>query len=170
MNITGEDIWQAVENDAFMMSRLPTEAHRAAMRVYVRNWLPAALSNLLDSTASVETVFRAQLAHAHCCEVTGLTHLLTAADMKVQPHHIPEFIKQMTRGLYEYAFSRLKPFVDDVQLFLDLHDATERDVLKTTSLTPENIGRILCGEMTIGDVLLTQPAVVLDQSEDSSPV
>jgi hypothetical protein len=139
------------------------------MRTYVRIWLPSALSSLLDSTAFIETIFRAQLAHAHCCEITGLTHLLVAADRNEDPRTVPAYIKEMTRGLYKYAFSQLAPFVDDVQLFLDVHDATERDILETTSLSPENIDRILRGEMTIADVLLAQPAVILDQSEDSPP-
>jgi len=163
--ITGPDIWRAVRNDPVMMGALPTPAHQTVMQSYIMNDLPAALADLLDQPASLETLLKSQIAYARSALSTGLTRKIVAFDADGPDDPILDMVDRVLRGMVNTAISILQPFADNVEAMLRLTNTTEREHLEVMNLTLENLERVLRRELTIADILLRQPAVILHHTD-----
>ncbi len=159
--ISGSKLWQAVQQDPLIMNSLPTPEHQAAYGHYVKFDLLMALFTLLNKPASLETILRAQLEHAKSAMTTGLTKQLAAIDLGEPVDQMPAMVDMAVQGMVQTIVSVMQSIADDIDGYLEQHNTTEREQLEATQLTPDNTEKILRRELSIGDLLLLQPCVIL---------
>ena len=159
MKITGKQVVSAVKQSGGIDPNW-RPAQQKAMEKYLEKDLADALSNLLDQPASAELILAAQLKHVETFVGCGaLRKILTAAfpNDKLISQRIATAETQMKKLAGQMSLA-LADFDD----LLKQNGLQERDYLMTMNLKPGTANKILQRQMTIGELLIDQPRVILD--------
>lgn len=168
VTVKGEEIWRALERDDGLMSRLPTERHRSAVREYVVEEMVDGIRHMLDRTASLGTILETQIAYARHSFGSEMPLRLMAADMGMDDDDIPEFFREIAAGILEFNISQIEPIAKDAERHLKESGRDETGELIDIGFTPATASLIVSRLLTIADVLRKQPAVIIDPGRDTA--
>jgi hypothetical protein len=159
-HISGSKVWRALLADPLFLAEVPQEQW-SVFKLYA-GVLPEVLACLLDEPVSLESIMRARLITIHYFLGGGFVKKMTEAlpeERLCRPRQ--EWI-EMTEGHLHDLYSKAKEIIKDVPRFLEYICSTEEGAIVNLppTLSLDNLRKLRVGELTIGDILVSQPYVV----------
>lgn len=162
--VSGDAVWKALSEDPLFLAEIPEELW-PALKPYIEA-LPEILADLLDEPVTLMTLLKAKAAFVRYCLESDYACEMAAAIPEDQLFFVgisnEEVIARMdalTRGALQF----LETIVEDVPGFLQVFDVTEEQAILAFKpvLSPENLKKYRAGKLTIGDILLSQPMLII---------
>lgn len=157
-SLTGAEVWAATVADPSFTEEVPEgDPMREVLRPFVEA-TPVVLADFLDKKATMETVVHAKLAFLKYCLKNGLVQ--KAADA----------LGAMT-GMLEQAFasvvSMLEASCENIPALLIQAGMTEEEAMLDPSMRFNEASKQAynAGTLTIGDLLRTQPTVIIKNTD-----
>lgn len=157
--LTGAQVWEASLADPSFVEQMPEGSPvREAIRPFIEA-APKALAEFLDKTVTLKVLADAKIAFLRYCLGTGFTEKLGEA---------VGFGGGVIKSLLEGFIEMLDGIQKNVPAFLEEHGVTEEQVMLSSQvgLNADNQARYKIGNLTVADVLRTQPAVILKNGSD----
>lgn len=155
MKITGKQIVRAVEQEGLILSG-KTQEQRRLLEGYLEHELPLALKDLLDSKVSAETILRAQLENCRRQIAVGFPRRMTELAFDPNDAQFAQRVGIM-ENLYEDIVQKIEHLLRDPKQI----KSHELDYLRSLGFSPENYQKVRTGQITIGELLLSQPHILV---------
>jgi hypothetical protein len=165
--VTGKEIWAAAEKDPELMeSVFQHKKPRAIFQDYIENDLLVAIGDILDKPANIENVLDVKIAYIKNTLETGLmSRLIEAVPQEVLGFFTAGSLLEMVTDMLLQAIEILGPIAKDVPAFLKENGVSDKFLYEQLKFSPENIAMAIGNKLTIGDLLISQPAVILKNTE-----
>jgi len=154
MRPTAQQVWEATIQDSKFAEQAPEGSPvREALRPFVEASVEV-LDELLETTVSLQVIADAKMRFLrHCVEY----------DIGKIMGDVMGFGGDMFTSLFEQIIDMLEPLVKDIAAFFEEHGVTEEQVMLSdkVGLNAENQAKWRTGTLTLGELLLTQPGVIL---------
>ena len=163
MAISGVDIWEAIKKDENLQSWIENDAVREVFQKHSENDIPEVLSEFFDKKVTLSNLLRAKIAYFKYTISVGLPEQTIRALSK---REIRRFggIDFVTTNIERFMANSLEVFeemIKDVAVYLKDNDLSEAAIYGSLYLTEDNFIKIKNEKLTIGELLLSQPSVVL---------
>jgi len=158
LTTTGKQIMQAVKNDGGIDPNWAT-AQQRAMEQYLERDLTDALQDLIDEPASAELIVQAQFEHNRRFLATDMPRKMIQASMPGDP--MTDQRVAAVEGMIQKVVDSLADVLQDFDQLLQQSGLQERDYLLTLPLKPGVTQQILNRQITIGELLVDQPKIIL---------
>jgi len=158
-SLTGTQVWDASIADPSFSAQMPEGSPlREALKPFVEA-APTALAEFLDRPITLQVLVDTKIAFLRYCLGNGFVEKMDEAVGMGG-----DLIKSMFEGLIEMLADTLK----DVPAFLKAQGVTEEQVMLSSKvgLSVDNQAQYKAGKLTVADVLRTQPAVILKNSDN----
>lgn len=160
--IDGKQIWQAILLDPACMAEMPEPDQQEIMRQYIERRLLIVFGNLIDAPATASNVYRARIAHASAFLLEGWFLRLIEASAEYRDNPLRRAFLLYEVQLRSYAMlERLAPLQGDIFNFLLTGGRSDKKHLLELGVSAENIWQCVRGEMTVGELFVSQPYVFL---------
>lgn len=163
--VSGDAVWKALREDPVFLAETPEELW-SALEPYIEA-LPEILGeDLLDESVTLTTLLKAKAAFIRYRLESDYTREMVAAIPEEQlffvgmgNEEVTARMEALTRGALQF----LEAIVEDVPCFLQALDVTEEQAILGLKpvLSPENLKKYRAGKLTIGDILLSQPMLIV---------
>jgi hypothetical protein len=161
VTITGKQVVSAAMASGWIDPRYPPPTKKA-LEKYLNTHLMQALKPLLNQSASAKRIVEAQLKHVECYLDSGALYDTFTAASPNDPH--AKKLAAMAQMSTKKIADMLKKTWNQFDELLRQSGMSERDYLLSLELEPGTAQKILSGKMTIGELLIDQPLVILDYS------
>lgn len=158
---TAPEIWQAYQNDPAFAGLLSEPKPRQVMEDYILNELLPSLGDLIDQPATPVIILRTTRAYLTGLMQSDLIERMVQASLTL-PMPL-EYLEEMAGDLRYMCLSLLREIEDLTQddgWYKD-EGATDQDMYERMGLTPENLAAAIAGTLTVGQLLASQPSIVL---------
>ncbi len=156
-----EDVVAALRNDAFFRATIPND-QRPIMEAFAAE-LPEVLRDYMALPVTTESLLKSKRAIlAHVLEGDRLTTLLKKA-MGVSAYTL---LGGMAKMALETMLQSIDEAASDIPSILKHLGTTEEEFMlsERTNLSPENANKYRAGTLTIGDLVYTQPFVLINNT------
>ena len=157
-SLTSAQVWSASLADPKFASEMP---EGSPTRVIIQPFIeaaPTALAEFLDRPLTLKVFIDAKVAFLRYCLDNGFAEKMSDA---------VGFGGELVESALEAVIEMLAEVFKNVPAFLDERGITEEQVLLSpeVGLNDENKALYKSGTLTVADVLRTQPAVILKNSD-----
>ncbi|MCD4762164.1 hypothetical protein K8R32_04375 [bacterium] len=167
MAIDPKELWKAIKNNERMMSLLQSEEQKMVLKEYIENGFLVAVGDIIDRPVNAKSTIDMQLAYLKDALSNGLFVNLAKAAPKEELTFISiDGVIEMFVGLMAQAVEMLEPIAKDIPAFLKENGFSEEQILIQLNVNKYNIKKANKGNLTIGDLLLSQPDVFLDTNKE----
>lgn len=161
MEITGQQVWEALLNDPRPMA-IDFEEQKVVLRQYIENDFLKAISETLNSVVSYENITKT--IHAFLEDIIAnsfFERIIFAApkeavSLQNKMIHIADLLDE-----YEGLINAMGDVIKDIPGFFLKHETNEYLELKNFGLSEENFLKATNGQLTISQLLLSQPALII---------
>jgi hypothetical protein len=159
--LSGSRVWRAFLADPLFLAEVPEEQW-PIFRPYARA-LPEILADLLDESVTLGDLLKAKLRCIRYCLDVGLVQEMIGLLPRGRLFVTPEIWIEMTLGLLQGRLLELEARVEDMSGFLEYACCTEEQAIlrMRPTLSLKNLRRYRAGRMTIGDLLVSQPYILV---------
>ncbi len=154
MKPTAEAVWAAMLLDAKFAAEAPEGSpQREAMRPFIEGSV-AALDELLDETLTLDSFGRAKVTFLRYCIDNNFAKVV--GDVIGMDDHV-------SASMFEVLIETLEYILKDTRTFLADNGVTEEQVMQSqeVGLNHANQEKWRAGTLTIGELLQSQPGVIL---------
>ncbi len=158
MTVTGKHILQAVIDDGGFDPSMPPAA-RQILEQFLENDVPTALAALLNQPATAKLITEAQLAYNECYLNQDMPRKLITAGLPNDPR--ASQVIAAFEGKISQVVQMLRVVVNNFDDMLKQNGWNERDYLLTLNLPTGMTQTILNHQLTIGELVVDCPQVIL---------
>lgn len=155
MILTGNDVWEAILTDPQFIPQIPegNSPQRAAIRPYIEGSVRA-LGDQLDTIVTLQSYAKARASYLRFCVENDYGEVMRGVGWTVP------------KGMFKYLSEMYESIAEDTTEFLEDNCMTEEEVMlsQIIELNPDNQLKYREGTLTIGELLLTQPTVIIRDS------
>lgn len=166
--VTAEQIWEAIQQDGDLVETLANPEQQEIMREYVEKRLLTAMGDLVKEVVTSGSICMAKLAFIEDALEYGLMKGLIEAIPEDEIPDVFDDAEEMAKIVEEsmaVVLQTLHDLVPDIPSLLEVGELDERDFFAELGLSHENIQAALSGALTIGDLLTSQPGIILTNQE-----
>ncbi len=164
MKITAEQVWEATQKDLAFMSKIQFESQMELIKSFIENHLIDALAEHLDNKVTVETWCRASMAYTKA----ALEHSLISDSLRAIPEEarsllplpLEEAISSLEELLQE-ALDNEDEFITEMLASISSGEMKEEQSFLSAGVSFKNLLKIKEGNLTIGELLLSQPSTII---------
>jgi uncharacterized protein (DUF3820 family) len=160
--LKGSDVLKALMKDAEYSAQ--PEAVREAMQPFIEA-IPEVLEGQLDAPVTLQSLMAAKFAFLRYC---GDNQFISKVVAAMPEEALGWFDRDDLAGMMEGMFGQLldlaESIMEDVEGFLASQGVTEAQIMqhpKGLGLNPEAFALYEAGRLTIGDILVLQPMVIV---------
>lgn len=165
--ITGKDIWEKASKDPAVTKAIMFKSQMAVFQDYVENNLLDAIGDMMDKPATLENIINAKVAFVKNVLSTGLIRkFIEAEPARGSMIANSGVVIKMLESVLEQLVEALEPIAADMQKFLEENNLSEAFIYAKMGLSSDNIDKAAKGELTIGELILDQPAVILKMNDE----
>jgi len=154
MKLTASQVWEAALADPKFAAQVPEGSpQQDAIRPFVEGSVEA-MADQLDTVVNLQAIANAKMTFLRYCVDNGLGKVMgDAIGMG----------GAMLDGMFKQIIEMLEPIVANVTSFLEENGVTEEQVMvgSQVGMNAENQQKWRAGTLTIGELLMTQPSVIL---------
>lgn len=154
MKPTPIQVWEATIADQNFVAKMPEGSRqREAIRPFIEGAVEA-LADQLENYVTIQTLVEAKFAYLRWCIENGLGRVMAEAT-GTNPRLIEPVLGKM--------FKMLEEMCNNLPALLERHSITEEQLMRDPKLgmNADNIEKWRSGVLTIGELLVTQPAIIL---------
>jgi len=167
MTITGTAVWVEIQKDAtFMNQGYQYEEPAKILREYLENELLEIIGDMIGKQATIANLLETKV----LCIKHALNSGLILRTIRAMPNEALKAcgfsindVLEMTMNSLTNSIPILEKIAKDVPDFLKQHGVSEEVIYTNIGVNQENIGKI--ETLTIGDILISQPGVILKMNE-----
>jgi hypothetical protein len=150
-------MWDALPVDPKFALMLPSAKAQAVFRKYVEE-VPQILADLLDQPVTVENLIKSRLAFVRYGNEHGLINEMVAAS-RVSDH---AKLAAKWQGETDRLIESFTDMLTNLSVFMGKYGVTDEKVFDDMNQTfPEELRQRIRSGMTIGDLLLEKPSIIL---------
>jgi len=156
--LTGADVWKAITADpAFAAEMVEGTPEREVIKPFIEA-APTALAEFLDQPFTLKAYADSKVTFLRYCIGNGIADKLSEAF---------GMSASLVRSALGASIDMLAELIKDVPAFLALQNVTEDQVMlgPKVGLNDANKELYKAGQLTIADVLRTQPTLILKNSK-----
>jgi hypothetical protein len=157
MKLTAQQVWEAIIADPKFTSQMPEGSpQRDAIRPFIEGSV-ATLEDQLENTVTLQAIADAKLKFLRYCVKNNLGKVMG---------DVMGMGAEMLNGLLEQLIEMLEPMLENTTAFLEENGVTEEQVMTSpqVGMSANNQRKWREGTLTIGELLLTQPSVILQNN------
>ena len=157
MNPTAQQVWEATTNDPKFAEEMPAgSAQREAIKPFIEGSVTA-LDGQLEESVTLQTIADAKVKFLRYCVENNFGKVMD---------DVLGMGADMINGMLEQLIDMVEPMLADTTEFLEENGVTEEEVMVSAQIgmNDDNQKKWRAGTLTIGELLLTQPSVILQNS------
>lgn len=168
MTITDADVWEVVKQDSeFMAKGFQSKEAEDVFKDYLENSLMTAIGDMLDKPVTIANMIDTKVAYIKNVLESGLlSRMVDAMPEDMLGLFGASGMLETLEDVLAQAIEMLEPIAKDVPMFLKEKGVSEEDVYEFMKFSPDNITKAMGGKFTIGDVLISQPAIILRMDDN----
>ncbi|MFH1047600.1 MAG: hypothetical protein V1738_04825 [Patescibacteria group bacterium] len=156
MTITGQQVIDAVDRENVIFAQKKPE-QRQLMEHYLGNDFLPALENLLDEPASAELILKAQLENYRQQSKVELPRRMLELVLLPSDQRFAQVVAAMNNR-FDQIIAQLETVVANPAMV----QKSEQAYLRSLPLSFDNYQKIQARKMTVGELLLDQPRIILE--------
>jgi len=171
MTITSPKIWEAVKKDTkFMQQGFKYEKTAKILQDYIENSLLIVVDDMVNKPATIANIINVKIASSkHALSSDLFSKIIKSTHEEALGIFSSIGMLKIIVNRLGQIVEMLKPIAKNVPKFLKENDVSEELVYRRMELNPENIKKAMSGKLTIGDILVSQPVVILGEILFSQP-
>lgn len=128
--------------------------------------IPEALREFLDAPVTVTSIVNTKVAFIQfCIENNYVSKVIAASPQDSFGWMDPSVVAEMIQDALSNSFDLFSKFASDIPQFLREYGISEEKMMYSFELRPELMERYRTGTLTIGELLMLQPMVILKNSK-----
>ena len=167
MPISGVELWEAIKEDRDFRGLFEHEDPAQIFQEYFEDRFPDLVGELADEQASLENIITLQITYCNNFISSGILKRAVEAlpDEETAMFGV-DCMVSMAEGLILTAVEMFEGVLEDIPAFLREQGISNRDFYEAMKLSEENIQKVEAGDLTVGELLLSQPAIILKQNNN----
>lgn len=166
--ITGEMIWKGLEEHGKTVYKL-NEGQKEVLRKHIFDDIPKLFDDLIGQRITLDTYGKARIKFIQYSIESGLLRELAQNipdDYFKKIKKDRDFAIKILEAGASSVIIALEYSINEIKIFSEDQKETEKEFIlgPELCLSVENITKYLQGKLTIGDVLATQPWVILESN------
>jgi len=168
VEVTGKEIWKLLKADADSMDiKSMDEVVEKIFQEYVENQFLESVLDMVNEPVTIASLVKVKVSFVKGVTKNGLvSRMINSMPKGVLGLFDAAEIIEMTEDLLLGALDALEDIAKDVAAFLRDNNVTEQFVYEQMGVSSENIAKAIKGELFIRDILLSQPAVIIQITSD----